>query len=563
MTATTPNAKQPPRSRDASPPWWQTRVIYQIYPRSFRDGDGDGDGDLRGILEKLDYLAGLNVGCLWLSPVFPSPMRDFGYDVADYTDIDPLFGNLADFDALLAAAQARDMKLILDLVPNHTSSDHPWFMESRSRRDNPKRNWYFWRDPAPGGGPPNNWLSFFGGPAWTFDAATGQYYLHQFASGQPELNYREPEVLSAMLDCARFWLERGVDGFRVDVIWLLLKDEWLRDEPVNPDWDGINPHGRLLHIHTADQPEVHGVIRELRKLFDEFGESVMVGEVGLGPRELMAYYGQDLDECQLPVNFRLIYLPWRADAVRRSVAEYERLLPPGAWPNWVLGNHDQPRLANRVGREQARVAQMLLLTLRGTPTCYYGDEIGMENGSIPPEKVRDPQAVNQPEVAHLMGRDPQRTPMQWDASPNAGFAPEGADPWLPVAADYKARNVAVQEADPASDLNFFRALAGLRQSTPALLLGDYAEIPVDPEDVYVYTRILAEETLLIALNFGSAARRLDFGGIADRGWLLLSTHPARLAETPLAPLALAPNEGVILRLVSAPSSESPTQRGDP
>lgn len=552
--ATTAQGAEPP------PPWWQTSLFYQVYPRSFQDGNGDGIGDLPGLLTRLDYLAGLRVGCVWISPVFPSPMRDFGYDVADYTDIDPLFGTLADFDAVLAGVHQRGMKLILDFVPNHTSSDHPWFVDSRQGRHSPKRDWYFWRDPAPDGGPPNNWLSFFGGPAWTLDPVTGQYYLHQFDRSQPELNHRNPEVSAALLDAARFWLERGVDGFRVDVIWLLIKDRDLRDEPENPDWDGSNPHERLRHIHSADQPEVHGWVRALRALLDGYGERVLVGEIDLAPPRLMDYYGRALDECQMPVNFRLIHTPWRADAVRRAVGDYERLLPKGAWPNWVLGNHDRPRLASRVGPAQARVAQMLLLTLRGTPTCYYGDELGMENGGIPPERVRDPQAVNQPALARQFGRDPQRTPMLWDASPNAGFAPGYADPWLPVATDYPTRNVAVQNADPASDLSFFRALAGLRQSTPALLLGDYAEFPAGTDEVFAYTRNLAGETLLVALNFSPEPRRIDPG---VPGAVLLSTTLARSGPITAAPLVLAPNEGLILRLQSAPASGCPDQGAAP
>ncbi len=271
--------------------WWQTGILYQVYPRSFMDSNGDGIGDLPGILQRLDYVKSLNVKTLWLSPIYPSPMHDFGYDVANYTDVHPMFGTLADFDRLLAATHARGMKLVLDLVPNHTSDEHPWFVASRSSRDNPKRDWYIWRDPAPDGGPPNNWLSFFGGPAWTLDAETGQYYLHQFVKEQPELNYRNPAVLSAMLDEMRFWLERGVDGFRVDVIWLMIKDDQFRDEPLDPNWDGVNPHASLQHIYTANMPAVHEVIRAMRSLLDEYDDRMMVGEIYLPNQELVKYYG--------------------------------------------------------------------------------------------------------------------------------------------------------------------------------------------------------------------------------------------------------------------------------
>ena len=541
----------------AAVPWWKTCIVYQIYPRSFRDSNGDGVGDLAGIRSGLDYLASLDVGCLWLSPIFPSPMRDFGYDVSNYTDIDPLFGTLADFDALLADTHARGMKLILDLVPNHTSDQHPWFLASRSRRDDPKRDWYIWRDPAPDGGPPNNWLSFFGGPAWTFDTTTGQYYLHQFDRSQPELNYREPAVLEAMLDCARFWLERGVDGFRVDVIWLLIKDAALRDEPDNPDWTGVNPHERLLHVHSANQPEVHGIIRRLRTLFDAYGERLIVGEIDLPPADLMTYYGAGLDECQLPFNFSLIHTPWQADRVRATIRAYTAQLPAGAWPNWVLGNHDRPRLATRLGPAQARVAQMLLLTLHGTPTCYYGDELGMRNGVIPPDRVRDPQAINQPDVAALMGRDPQRTPLAWDDSPLAGFAPAGADPWLPLADDAHQRSIAAQTADPASDLSFFRALAHLRQSTPALLLGDYCELEPGDDDLLAYTRSLDGERLLIVLNLAAAPRTARLAAAGARGECLLGTRTRPIGGVELACLPLDADEGLILRLMpDAPTPDS-------
>ncbi|MGX2040430.1 alpha-amylase family glycosyl hydrolase [Methylocaldum sp. MU1018] len=531
--------------------WWQTGIIYQIYPRSFQDGSGDGVGDLPGILKRLDYLESLNISAIWLSPVYPSPMHDFGYDVADYTNVDPLFGNLNDFDRLLDSLHARGMRLILDFVPNHTSNEHPWFRESRSSRDNPKRDWYIWRDPAPDGGPPNNWLSFFGGPAWTYDEPTGQYYLHQFVKQQPELNYRNPEVLQAMLEYMRFWLERGVDGFRVDVIWLMIKDEQFRDEPPDPDWDGFNPHARLKHLYTANRPEVHEIVRAMRALLDEYEDRVLVGETNVSNDELVTYYGAGSDECHLPLNFQLVYAEWGAQAVRRLVDRYEASLPAGGWPNWLLGTHDQHRLATRLGPAQARVAILLLLTLRGTPTCYYGDEIGMENVPIPPELVRDPQAVNQPEIAAIVGRDPQRTPLPWDASPNAGFAPEGAKPWLPLAANYRTCNVAAQTRDPRSMLSYFRALTRLRQSAAALTAGDYAAVDAGVPDVFAYTRTLDEERYLIALNFGDAAHELDLSALGERAATVLSTGMEKRGAADLRRLGLAPNEGLILR-VGAP-----------
>jgi alpha-glucosidase len=343
--------------------WWQTGVVYQIYPRSYMDSNGDGIGDLPGITLRLDYLKGLGVEAIWLSPIYPSPMHDFGYDVADYCDINPLFGNMADFDLLLAETHKRGLKLILDLVPNHTSDEHRWFLESRSSRDNPKRDWYIWRNPAPDGGAPNNWLSYFGGSAWQFDEKTGQYYLHLFVKQQPDLNYRNPEVVAALLNTMHFWLDKGVDGFRVDVIGLMMKDPDFRDEPLDPAWDGVDPHKRFQHIRTENLPEVHGLIQQMREVLDSYNERMMVGETYVPNETLMKYYGTpEKREIHLPFNFQLILAKWEAAKVRKMVDDYEAILPADAWPNWVLGNHDQHRLSTRIGAHQARVANMLLLT---------------------------------------------------------------------------------------------------------------------------------------------------------------------------------------------------------
>jgi alpha-glucosidase len=541
--------------------WWQTGIVYQIYPRSYQDSNGDGIGDLLGIIRRLDYIKSLGVDTVWLSPIYPSPMHDFGYDVADYCNVHPMFGALADFDHLLTETHRRGLKLILDLVPNHTSDEHSWFIESRSSRANPKRDWYIWRDPAPNGGPPNNWLSHFGGPAWTFDETTGQYYMHQFVTQQPELNYRHPDVMPAMLANMRFWLNRGVDGFRVDVIWMMMKDEQFRDEPPNPAWQpGGNPHGSLRHIHTQNLPEVHGLIRRMRAVLDEYDERMMVGEIFLPVPELVKYYGQNLDECHLPFNFHLIAMgdfnkptPCHVPTLRRIIDEYEAALPPGAWPNWVLGNHDVPRTATRFGSAQARLGNILLLTLRGTPTVYYGEELGMENVPIPPEFIQDPPAVNQPEIAHLVGRDPERTPMQWNSGPNAGFAPAGVQPWLPLAPDYTTRNVVVQETNPASMLNLFRALTRLRRAEPALHAGDYT--PVDTsanDDVLAYIRTapgnVEASRFLVALNFGAAPHTLNLGHIAPAAEIAVASDMARRGQVYLAALELGPNQGVVLRL---------------
>ncbi|MFW6042244.1 MAG: alpha-amylase family glycosyl hydrolase [Chloroflexota bacterium] len=541
--------------------WWQTGIVYQIYPRSFQDGNDDGVGDLRGILRRLDYVKSLNVHAIWLSPIFPSPMVDFGYDVADYRGIEPLFGTMDDFDQLLEAIHARDMKLILDFVPNHTSDQHPWFRESRSSRDNPRRDWYLWADPAADGGPPNNWLSFFGGPAWTLDEQTGQYYLHLFAREQPDLNWRNPQVRRAMFDNMLFWLEKGVDGFRVDVIWLLLKDPNLRDEPPNPDWDGINPHDSLLHIYSGNLPEVHDVICEMRQTLDTYDDRVLIGELYMPVDSLVTYYGQELDECHLPFNFHLIQAPWKAKVIGDLIARYEAALPDGAWPNWVLGNHDQQRLATRLGQAQARVAQMLLLTLRGTPTCYYGDEIGMENGYIPPERIQDPPALIQPEKADIAGRDPVRTPMQWNDGANAGFCPEGVEPWLPVADNYPTRNVAFQDEDPASMLALFRALTALRQSEPALSVGHYRAVPVESTDVLAYLREPLDAhaaPFLVVLNLSSEAQVLDLSAVGESAQVACSTDLGAYATIELDNVRLEADQGLVLRLQAVDSEGAVT-----
>jgi alpha-glucosidase len=527
--------------------WWQHGVVYQIYPRSFQDSDGDGVGDLSGITSRLDYLRWLGVDALWISPIYPSPMADFGYDVSDYCGVHPMFGSLDDFDELLAEAHARGLKVILDFVPNHSSDQHPWFRESRSSRASPKRDWYIWRDPAPGGGPPNNWLSNFGGPAWTLDEATGQYYYHAFLPEQPDLNWRNPEVVEAMLDVLRFWLDRGVDGFRVDVIWHLIKDEAMRDNPPNPSWTPAErPHDSLLSVHSTDQPGVHEVIARMRALVDGYDERVLIGEIYLPVERLVAYYGEDLSGVHLPFNFQLVLAPWDARRIAALIEEYEAALPEGGWPNWVLGNHDQSRIASRVGRAQARVAAMLLLTLRGTPTLYYGDEIGMRDVEIPPDRVRDPFERNVPGIG--VGRDPERTPMQWDGSPGAGFTTGG--PWLPIAGDHDEHNVEAERRDPRSMLSLHRALLALRRGEPALERGRFEPVPAEGE-VLAYLRRAGEgsDAFLVALNLGREPQALHRPGTA--GTVELSTLLDRSGERVGDTLELRGDEGVIVRLEPA------------
>ncbi|HWL79411.1 MAG TPA: alpha-amylase family glycosyl hydrolase [Roseomonas sp.] len=520
--------------------WWQHGIVYQIYPRSFQDSNGDGIGDLEGIRRRLDHLLWLGVDALWISPIYPSPMADFGYDIADYCGISPIFGRLEDFDRLLAEAHARGLKVILDFVPNHTSDQHPWFRESRASRDNPKRDWYIWRDPAPDGGPPNNWLANFGGSGWTFDEATGQYYYHAFLKEQPDLNWRNPAVRQAMLDVLRFWLDRGVDGFRVDVIWLLIKDEQFRDNPPNPAWQ---PHqagiDRLLQRYSADRPEIHDVVAEMRGVLDAYSARVLIGEIYLPLERLVAYYGRDMRGAHLPFNFQLVFAAWSAQAIARIVAEYEAALPDGGWPNWVLSNHDQKRIATRVGAAGARLAAMLLLTLRGTPTLYYGDELGLENVPIPPDRVQDPWEKNEPGLG--FGRDPARTPMPWDASAQAGFTT--GQPWLPINPDHATRNVAALAKDERSILMLYRRLIALRQARRALSVGRYEEAHVEGEIFAFRRHAEGEAPLLVALNFGKVPQRVALPAGAR---LLLSTGLDR-SEVPRDGL-LGPEEGVIVEL---------------
>lgn len=528
--------------------WWQKGIIYQIYPRSYQDRTGNGIGDLWGVRERLDYLVDLGVDAIWLSPIYPSPMKDFGYDVSDYIDINPMFGGMNAFDALLEDAHKKGLKIIVDLVPNHSSDQHAWFKESRCSKDNPKRDWYIWRDPKPDGSPPNNWLSFFGGPAWTLDEKTGQYYLHQFVPEQPELNYRNPEVKAAMLDVIDFWMRKGVDGLRVDVIWLMMKDPDLRDNPPNPDWDGVNPFNSIIHKYNMGLPEVHDLIKEFRAVLDRYPERFMIGEIYLPNEELMHYYGNN-DECHTPYNMQLIHTKWDAKEVRKAVDAYDAILPDGAQPNWVLGNHDQHRVASRIGRDQARVANMLLLTLRGTPTTYYGEELGMTNAVIPPEFVQDPPAVNQPEIAHIVGRDPERTPMQWDDSPNAGFSEAGVQTWLPVNENYLYINVKEEETDALSFLALYKALSHLRRAEPALHDGQYRSVDAGDNDIFAYIREAdGADRFLVVLNFSNRIKTLDLSEIAKTAEIAVSTDMLSEGTVKLGALIIAANQGLVLRI---------------
>jgi len=528
-------------------PWWQSAVIYQVYPRSFRDTTGSGIGDLPGIIERLGYLVDLGVDVIWLSPFYPSPMADFGYDVSDYCDVHPMFGTLDDFDRLLAGAHARGLKVVVDFVPSHTSDRHPWFVESRASRASRRRDWYVWRDPKPGGAPPNNWLSVFGGSAWELDERTGQYYRHSFLREQPDLNWRHPPLRAALMDVMRFWLDRGVDGFRVDAVQFMLKDPAERDNPPNPGGAGrahkpLGAYDAQLHLYDLAHPDIHGIFREMRAVTAAYAPPRMtLGEVHVyDPVELGTYYGAALDGLTMPTNFGLFRAPWTAAGVRAVVDGVEAGLPPGAWPNYSLGNHDDRRLATRLGEAGSRQAAVLLLTLRGTPILYYGDEIGMREVPVPRERQQDPWGIAEPGLS----RDGCRTPMPWSSAPGAGFT-SAPEPWLPLGGDWAVRNVEAQRRDPDSLLELYRRLLSLRRETPALRSGRYRPLDAVPDDCFVFARDLAGERVIVGVNFSSAPRTVDLPGVAGR--VTVSTHRAAEGRAVAGTITLHPGEAAVLR----------------
>ncbi len=522
--------------------WWQRGTIYQVYPRSFQDSDGDGVGDLEGIRRRLAYLAWLGVDAIWLSPFYRSPMADFGYDVAHFCDVDPQFGTLEDWDRLVAEARRLGIKLILDYVPNHTSIEHPWFSASR---DGTRRDWYLWHDGSPEQAP-NNWVSVFGGSAWSWDERARAWYYHAYLPEQPDLNWRNAGVRAAMRDVMEFWCHRGADGFRIDALRQTIKDSLWRDNLPNPDWrEGEDPYDALIPVFTTDRPEVQDVARWLRATVDSAAqkdgrERVLIGELHLPIERLMAYYDSGV---HLPANFHLLKTPWEPAAVAALVESYEAALPTNAWPNWVLGNHDRSRLATRLGQRHVRTAAMLLLTLRGTPTLYYGDEIGMQDVEIGPELVQDPWERRVP--GRGLGRDPVRTPMQWDETPHGGFCMAQAQPWLPLAGDADSVNVASQRVDSSSLLTLYRRLLALRRSEPALSIGGYRTVAAT-DDLLVYERAAGRVRMLVALNLGSHGEETELD-VAE-GTVVLQTHPARAVPRRGGAIRLAAGEGVIVRL---------------
>ncbi len=485
--------------------WWRDGIIYQIYPRSFADCNNDGIGDLPGIINKLDYLQALGVDAIWLSPIYPSPDVDFGYDVADYTAIDPKFGTIADFDKLLEEAHSRDIRMILDLVLNHTSDQHPWFIESKKSKNNPYHNWYLWHDPKPNGGPPNNWQAIFGGPGWEYDPNLDQYYYHMFYKEQPDLNWRNPEVRQAMLDVFNFWLDKGVDGFRLDVFNMYFKDKALRD---NPRKFGLRGFDRQKHIYDNSQPEMFPLLREIRRILDQYPGSYAVGETFLAdPQQTAGYCGDD--KLHAAFNFDFANNRWHPKRFLDSSTDWYQALSEDAWPNNFLSNHDRPRAATRYciaeDDRRAKVAIAMLLTLKGTPFIYYGEEIGLRD--IPIRKksdVKDP--IGKTFWPFHKGRDGCRAPMQWNSAKNAGFSQQ--DPWLPVNADFPQRNVVQQKSNPESLLNFVKKLIQIRRAEPALQRGDFTPLIDDPRYLLVFQRDHLDDQVLVILNF--SGQNLEF-----------------------------------------------------
>lgn len=486
--------------------WFKSAVIYQIYPRSFQDTNNDGIGDIRGIIKRLDYLCNLGVDAIWLSPIYPSPMVDFGYDVVDHCDIDPLFGSMEDFDHLLDECHKRDIKLLMDFIPNHTSDKHPWFLESKSSRDNIKRDWYIWREPKENGQAPNNWLSVFGGNAWTLDKETNQYYLHSFFPEQPDLNWRNLEVKKAMTDVLEFWLKKGVDGFRIDSVTLLIKDQYFRDEDNNLSYiKGIDdPYYSIHHDYSRNPAESQHLINYFTKVLEKYPGIFMVTETSthMHVKELLSLYKASDNNNWTPFNFSFINLPWQKKNFQELLDAYIGSLKTDQLPNFVLGNHDKPRLASRIGKENIGCASVMFFTLPGVLFIYYGEEIGMENTYIPKDKIHDPFEKR----VKGLGRDPERTPMQWDKSKNSGFS--NVEPWLPINGNFLNTNVELEENKEDSILNIYKKLILLRKRMDVLKIGDYIPFDCQNEAILGYIRKKEDKEILVLINFSNKNQSL-------------------------------------------------------
>jgi alpha-glucosidase len=502
-------------------PWWEDGIIYQIYPLTFADDNGDGTGDLRGIIRRLDYLndgnpesqTSLGIDAIWLSPINQSPMVDNGYDILDYKDICPTFGTMEDFDTLLAEAHQRGIKIILDLVINHTSNQHPWFVESASSPDNPKADWYLWQSPMEGRDLPNNWQSYFGGTGWTYTPDRQQFYFHTFNKNQPDLNWQNPEVRDAIYDIVRFWLDRGVDGFRLDASSAYSKDVYFRDNPLKYGATDKNDYNNYHHLYEKNLPDNHQIIKEIRAILDEYGDRVLVGETFIDNRlyDSLVFYGVDNDELHLPLNFEFPFSPWYPGYLQREIEKVEKITWDDTWPCYFLDNHDIPRHLSRWvdcslcfdSVAIAKAAATLLLTVRGTPILYYGQELGMvDNTHIPEDKIQDRAILKSDTSESPPPRDSARTPMQWDDSARAGFSfGNDIEPWLPVHPNYPMVNVKTELQDKDSILNFYRMLIQIRRKSDALRRGHWRPLIDYPHEHMAYLRETAHETVLVAINF--------------------------------------------------------------
>ncbi|MCG6147187.1 alpha-glucosidase [Leptospira levettii] len=537
--------------------WWKEAVIYQIYPRSFQDSNGDGIGDLEGIIQRLDYLAGskdsLGIDAIWLSPVYPSPMFDFGYDISDYEEIDPVFGDTQTFKRLLKEAHKRGIRIIMDLVVNHTSHLHPWFIESRSSVNSPKRDWYIWKQ-ANHNGPPNNWLGAFGGSGWEYDKRTGEYYFHSFLKEQPDLNWRNPDVEDAIFRMMKYWLDMGVDGFRLDVVNLYVKDEFFRNN-ASYFMKGPRPYDKQVHTYDRDRPEMHGILRRMRKLLDSYSEKRMfVGEIMQdfpGNVLLPATYCGRNDELHLAFNFMFLFSPWKAERFYQIVKDFESALGEDNWPNYTLSNHDFPRHITRYEKgdetlDRAKLAACMMLTLRGTPFLYYGEEIGMKRQKVPFNKIQDP--VGKRYWPFHPGRDPERIPMPWDGSDTTGFTT--GKPWLPLYEDSNTLNVESQKQDPNSLFFTYKKLIQIRKDRKSLRKGKLKILLSDDKQALYYRRRDGKEETYIFLNFSSKPVRVSYPRKWNLNQILFSSKNRNASfelekELDTGDLILLPNEAVI------------------
>jgi alpha-glucosidase len=522
-------------------PWWKTAIFYHIYPLSFMDSNKDGLGDIPGIIEKLDYLTWLGVDAIWISPLYPTPFKDNGYDIKDFSGIDPAFGTLDDFTNLLQQAHSKNIKIIMDFVPNHTSEEHPWFIEARSDRTNKKRNWYLWADPNPHGGVPNNWMSFAGKwSGWEFDSATNQYYYHSFLKHQPDLNWRNSEVQQAMFDVMHFWLKKGIDGFRIDLMGFLIKDKFLRNNPHNSKHEKDSGlQYPLTPTFSTHQREINQIIAKMRSLVDEYGDKVLLGETYLSVDELVHYHTNEETGVHLPGNYLFVMEDWKANILFEEICNYEASLQEESWPNWVLSNHDNPRIASKLGREQAKVAAFLLFCSRGTLIIYYGDEIGMQDLAISKSQMKD--------LAET-GRDPHRAPMQWSAKANAGFT-EGI-PWLGVNSDYMEYNVEIEKTDPSSFLYLYRDLINLRKQEPALISGLFIPVGVE-ENILAFMRRDQKtgRTFFVACNLGHKAASFQIPEFfSPSGTIIYGTKSKRKGEKLEKEIALEGSEAILIQI---------------